>query len=106
MTKFYITSADYQNDCKHPQFEALPEWEREHVCHICRHCVIGEITGYSKREVSKETFLDELTYQKCEHDEYLCSCDCEDDDIIRHFEDLKEEILSNQFPDKEYNLEI
>ena len=77
MSKFYFTGADYQNDC-------------------------------SKREVSKENFLDELTYQKCEHDEYLCANGDDEinDGIMKYYEDLKEEILSNQFPDKEYNLKI
>ena len=108
MPKFFIKSADYVCKCKTTHYALLPEWEKRHVCRICCNCIIGEISGYSKREVSKETFLDELATQRCYQQEYLCSCDCdcEDDDIIRHYEDLEEEILSNQFPDKEYNLEI
>ena len=105
--KFFIKSTDYINDCKVHAYDSLPEWEQAHLCRICRNCVIGNLKyTQTVREVSKETFLDEVTFQRCFHDEYLCSCDCEDDDIIRHYEDLEEEILSNQFPDKEYNLEI
>ena len=85
MSKFFIENVDYQNKG-----------------------AFAYAVVHSKKEVSKEAFLDELTYQKCEYEEYLCANGegDGDEDVICYYNNLKEEILSNQFPDKEYNLEI
>ena len=107
--KFFIKSTDYVDSCKVPSYDSLPEWEQAHLCKICRHCVIGNLKDtQTVREVSQESFLDEIRTISCLQSEYLQYSDCDDDedDITRHYDDLKEEILSNRFPEKEYIVEV